>query len=104
LKPILQLKKCVREGRAPDIDTRESPPVQVEGEEEEEEEPLRFPKMPAAAATKDAWSTPVAATVMAEGDEAAEMWREKSCWDNDAMMEEPGLERRPSPLPPNAAA
>jgi hypothetical protein len=88
---------------APAIDTRESPPVHEEGRVGEEE-PLRFPKMPAAAATKDAWSTPVAATVMAEGDEAAEIWREKSCCDNDAMMEEPGLERRPRPLPPNPAA
>ena len=87
---------------APDMDARESPPVQADGTGAEEA-PLRLPKMPAAAATKDAWSTPVAATVMAEGDEAAEIWREKSCWDSDAMMEEPGLERRPRPLPPKPA-
>ncbi len=87
----------------PDIDARESPPIHPEGEGAEEE-PLRLPKMPAAAATKVAWSTPLAATVIADGEEAVATWREKSCGEREAMMEEPGLERRPRPLPPKPAA
>lgn len=65
---------------------------------------MRLPKIPAAAATNDAWSTPLAATVMADGDEATATWRAKSCGDSEAMIEEPGLERRPRPLPPKPAA
>ncbi len=84
---------------SPPIDARASPPVQLEGAGAEAE-PFRPPNMPAAASTKDAWSTPLAATVMEEGADAAEMWREKSWGDREEMAAEPGLELRPRPRPP----